>query len=162
MAKSKVNPGHFFTPSRIIFYVFCIIVFVLAIHYVGKLKDIEQLMLQMSPAWLFLAVSAQIITYLIYASILKLLLQEKAGTINFFLLFKLSIVIMFVNEVLPTGGISGDGYIFKQLVKRGVSRYNALTAMVLESISYYAAILILLLFFLHMVPQRGNAQYAFN
>lgn len=147
IAKKAANQGSFFTPSRIIFYVFCIIIFAFAIHYVGKLKDIEQLLLQMSPAWLLLAVTAQIMTYLIYATILKLLLQKQSGTANFLLLFKLSIVIMFVNEVIPTGGISGDGYIFKQLVKKGVSRYNAFTAMVLESISYYAAILILLLFF---------------
>ena len=147
MAKAEANPNNFFTPSRIIFYGFSIIVFYVAVHYIGKLKDIESLMLQMDPAWLLLAVSAQIITYLIYASILKLLLQRKAGTTDFFLLFKLSIVIMFVNEVLPTGGISGDGYIYNQLIKRKVSRYNAFTAMVLESVSYYAAILILLLFF---------------
>jgi len=92
-------------------------------------------------------VLAQLFTYLIYASIIKLLVKDKPGSTNFFLLFKLSIVIMFVNQVLPTGGISGDGYIFNQLVKRKVSRYNAFTAMVLESISYYAAILILLLIF---------------
>ena len=101
----------------------------------------------MDPVWLFLAVLAQLFTYLIYASIIKLLVKDKPGSTNFFLLFKLSIVIMFVNQVLPTGGISGDGYIFNQLVKRKVSRYNAFTAMVLESISYYAAILILLLIF---------------
>jgi uncharacterized protein (TIRG00374 family) len=147
MAEAKTNSGNFFTRSRILFYVFSIIIFYFAVHYVGKLKDIEKLMLQMDPAWLLLAVSAQIITYLIYASILKLLLPEKAGTTSFFLLFKLSIVIMFVNEVLPTGGISGDGYIYNQLIKRKVSRYNAFTAMVLESVSYYVAILILLLVF---------------
>jgi uncharacterized protein (TIRG00374 family) len=143
----KTNSGNFFTPSRIIFYGFSIIVFYFAVHYIGKLKDIEKLMFQMEPAWLLLAVLAQVFTYLIYASVIKLLLNDKPGTTNFFLLFKLSIAIMFVNQVLPTGGISGDGYIFNQLVKRKVSRYNAFTAMVLESISYYAGILILLLLF---------------
>jgi len=145
--KAKAEPNNFFTPSRIIFYGFSIVVFYFAVHYIGKLKDIEKLMMQMDPVWLFLAVLAQLFTYLIYASIIKLLVKDKPGSTNFFLLFKLSIVIMFVNQVLPTGGISGDGYIFNQLVKRKVSRYNAFTAMVLESISYYAAILILLLIF---------------
>ncbi|EHQ31024.1 hypothetical protein Mucpa_6977 [Mucilaginibacter paludis DSM 18603] len=147
MVKVKAVPTSFFTPSRILFYVFSIVVFYFAIHYIGKLKNIEELMLQMEPAWLFLAVFAQVLTYLIYAFIIKLLIKDKPGTTDYFLLFKLSIVIMFVNQVLPTGGISGDGYIFNQLIKRKVSRYNAFTAMVLESISYYAAILILLLLF---------------
>ena len=143
----KAESNKFFTPSRVIFYVFSVVVFYLAVHYIGKLKDIEQLMMQMEPAWLFLAVSAQILTYLIYAFILKLLIKDRSGSTSYFFLFKLSLVIMFVNQLLPTGGISGDGYIFNQLVKRKVSRYNAFTAMVLESISYYAAILILLLIF---------------
>jgi uncharacterized protein (TIRG00374 family) len=147
MVKVKAEPTSFFTPSRIVFYVFSIVVFYFALHYIGKLKNIEELMLQMDPAWLFLAVFAQVLTYLIYAFIIKLLIKDKPGTTDYFLLFKLSIVIMFVNQVLPTGGISGDGYIFNQLIKRKVSRYNAFTAMVLESISYYAAILILLLLF---------------
>ena len=143
----KAEPNKFFTPSRIIFYVFSVVVFCFAVHYIGKLKDIEQLMMQMEPAWLFLAVSAQILTYLIYAFILKLLIKDRSGSTNYFFLFKLSIVIMFVNQVLPTGGISGDGYIFNQLIKKKISRYNAFTAMVLESISYYVAILILLIIF---------------
>lgn len=147
MDKIKAGPNTFFTPSRLVFYAFSIVVFYFAVHYIGKLKDIEQLMMQMEPAWLFMAVFAQVLTYLIYALVLTLLVKDKPGATGFFLLVKLSIVIMFVNEVLPTGGISGDGYIFNQLVKRKVSRYNAFTAMVLESISYYAAIIIFLLIF---------------
>lgn len=147
MVKVKAEPTRFLTPSRILFYVFSIVVFYLAIHYIGKLKDIEQSLLQMEPAWLFLAVFAQVSTYLIYALIIKLLVKGEPCKTDFHLFFKLSVVIMFVNQILPTGGISGDGYIFSQLIKRKISRYNAFTAMVLESISYYAAILILLLVF---------------
>ena len=147
MHKVQSGPNTFFTPSRVIFYVFSIGVFYFAVHYIGKLKDIEQLMLQMKPTWLIMAVFAQILTYLIYALVLKLLVRDQPGATDYLLLFRLSIVIMFVNQVLPTGGISGDGYIFKQLVKRKVPRYNAFTAMVLESISYYAAVVILLLIF---------------
>ncbi|MBB6270681.1 hypothetical protein HDF26_001108 [Pedobacter cryoconitis] len=54
---------------------------------------------------------------------------------------------MFVNQALPTGGLSGNGYLFNQLVKRNVSRQIAFTALVLETISYYAAIMLLLLVF---------------
>ena len=47
MVNAKAVPNDFFTPSRIVFYVFSIIVFYFAVHYIGKLKNIEQLMLQM-------------------------------------------------------------------------------------------------------------------
>ena len=54
---------------------------------------------------------------------------------------------MFVNQALPTGGISGNGYIFNQLVKRGVPGGRAFKTLVLESICYYIAMVLLLAVF---------------
>ncbi|WP_018617460.1 lysylphosphatidylglycerol synthase transmembrane domain-containing protein [Segetibacter koreensis] len=136
-----------FAPSRIVFYILSFIVFYLAVHYVGKLEDIEALLLQLSPGWLLVALGSQIATYVLNSLILHTLLPQQRGTINFGLLFKISVVIMFVNQALPTGGVSGNGYVFNQLVKRGVSASRAFTALVLESICYYIAFLMLLLIF---------------
>lgn len=136
-----------FSPSRIIFFVVSLLVFYFGIHYFGKIKDIEALLLQMSPAWLFMTVGAQLFTYIFNAAILKTLLKKEAKVTNFLTLFKTSIVIMFVNQALPTGGISGNGYIFNQLVKRGVPGGRAFSTLVIESISYYIAFVLLLAVF---------------
>jgi uncharacterized protein (TIRG00374 family) len=142
MAATKT--AKLFSPSRLIFYLFAILVFYFALHYIAKLKDIRNLMLQMSPFWLFLTVGAQISTYLLNALIMQVLTGKQPGTVGFLSLFKMSIVVMFVNEALPTGGISGNGYLFTQLVKRKVPKQVAFTTLILESIGYYVAILLLL------------------
>ncbi|RAJ22587.1 lysylphosphatidylglycerol synthase transmembrane domain-containing protein [Pedobacter cryoconitis] len=136
-----------FSPSKIIFYVIAVCFFYLAVRYIGKLKDIKDLMMQMSPFWLLLTIGAQIGTYLLNALIMGNLIKKQPGSTGFYVLFKMSIVIMFVNQALPTGGLSGNGYLFNQLVKQNVPRQIAFTALVLETISYYAAIMLLLLFF---------------
>src|SRR5438128_7814296 len=136
-----------FAPSRIVFYILSFIVFCIAVRYVGKLKDIKTLLMQLSPGWLLLALASQMTTYVINSVILQTLLKEKRGTTNFFTLFKISVVIMFVNQALPTVGVSGNGYVFIQLVQREVPAQRAFTALVLESICYYIAFLILLVIF---------------
>lgn len=136
-----------FTPSKIIFYVIAVCFFYFALHYIGKLKDIKNLIMQMSPYWLLLTIVAQLGTYLLNAIILKGLINKNPGSPGLYVLFKMSMVIMFVNQALPTGGLSGNGYLFNQLVKRNVRRQIAFTALVLETISYYAAIMLLLSLF---------------
>lgn len=134
-----------FTPSRIVFYVLSIVVFYLGVRYVGKLNNIETLLLEMNPAWLFLAVVSQITTYLFNAMILYFLLDRNIGTANFFTFFKMSIVIIFINQTLPSGGLSGNGYLFNQFVKRKAHASTAFRVLILESLSYYIATITLLL-----------------
>ncbi|WEK20743.1 MAG: lysylphosphatidylglycerol synthase transmembrane domain-containing protein [Candidatus Pedobacter colombiensis] len=144
---TKEKEHGFFTRSRIIFYVLSIGVFYFALHYIGKLDDIKTLLLEMSPAWLWLAIGAQITTYLLYAYVLKVLLSKDSKLIPFRILFKTSIVIIFINQALPTGGISGNGYVFNQLVKRKVGANRVFSVIVSESICYYTAFLLLLITF---------------
>lgn len=136
-----------FAPSRIVFYFLSFIVFYLAVQYVGTLEDIESLLLQLSPEWFLLALAAQVTTYAINGLILQTMLKESAGTTSFATLFKISLVIMFVNQALPTGGVSGNGYVFNQLIKRQVPAMRAFTALILESICYYIAFIVLLTVF---------------
>lgn len=136
-----------FSAPRVVFYMLSILVFYLAVHYVGKLEDIKTLLIEMNPWWLFLAVISQIATYLFNALVLYVLLEKKTGNANFFTLFKMSIVIIFINQTLPSGGISGNGYVFNQFVKRKVGVSRVFRTLILESMSYYAAMILSLIFF---------------
>lgn len=136
-----------FTHSRIVFYVLSIFVFYLAVHYVGKLEDIKTLLWEMNPLWLFLALVSQIATYLFNALVLYVLLEKKTGTADFFTLFKIAIVTIFINQTLPSGGLSGNGYVFNQLLKRKVEVSYAFRVLILESMCYYVAMIILLVVF---------------
>lgn len=126
-----------FNPARIVFYVLSLAVFYLAIHYVGKLKDIKSLILEMNPFWLLLVLVSQIASYCIYAQILQTFLEKKQSKVSFLKLFQIAVVLLFVNQILPTGGISGNSYVYKQLVNRNVKRLDAFHILILELISYY-------------------------
>jgi len=143
MAEEKKSK--LFAPSRLVFYVLAIIVVYLAIHYFSKFAAIEKLLLQMNPMWLLAAIFTQLVTYVFNALILKSFLSKEK--LSLYLLSKISVVIMFVNQALPTGGISGNGYIFNQLLKMKVPKSKALTALILESVCYYIAMFSLIVIF---------------
>lgn len=150
-----------FTPSRIVFYILAIGVIYFAAHHLDKLIEIKSLLFKISPAWLLLAVGLQGLTYVLNALIMRVLLGSQTPGTGLFTLFKISVVIMFVNQALPTGGISGNGYIFNQLVKRGVPAQHAFTVLVLASVCYYIAFLLLLgsfyAWYYHSVPGSPSA-----
>lgn len=132
----------FFTLPKIVFYLLSVALFFFAIRYVGKFNDIGALILQISPGWLLLAVISQVLTYATNAMSLSVLL--KTDKIAFVNLLKISLVIMFVNQALPTGGLSGNGYVFNQLVKRNVTAAKAYYALITQTICYYTAVLLAL------------------
>lgn len=131
------------TPSRLLFYGASLLVFYLVIRYMGKLEDIKTLLAQMNPFWIFIILCLQGTTYVLYALILQALLFTPAmpKPIRFIILLKMAVVQLFVNQTLPSGGISGNGYILDQLVKRKVSGIRAFKVLVMESVSYYVAFL---------------------
>lgn len=133
----------FFTYPKIFFYILSIAVFIFAIRYLGKFNDIGALILQIDPLWLALALVFQVLTYATNAMTLFVLLKG----IKFFTLFKISIVIMFVNQALPTGGLSGNGYVLTQLLKRKVTAPIAYFAIITQTICYYIAIILALAIF---------------
>lgn len=137
--KEKKKRG--FTSSRLLFYGLSLLVFYLAMRYMGQLKDIRNLLSQMNPFWIGLIFCLQTATYIFYALVLGALLfdRNKSHTIRFVTLFKMAIVLLFVNQTLPSGGISGNGYLLHQLVKRKVNGILAFKALIMESVSYYIA-----------------------
>jgi uncharacterized protein (TIRG00374 family) len=144
MNKQKSKP---FSLARIAFYVLSLIMFAIALRHFGQPEVMVKLLNEMNPAWLMLAVGAQLMTYVLNASILMTLLHQEQRSAHFFDFLKLSVVILFVNQALPSGGISGNGYLFGQLLRRKIAARSAFATLVLESICYYIAFLMLLAIF---------------
>jgi len=142
MTKTKVK--QLLAPSRLVFFFLSLIVFYFAVRHTSQLSQIKDLLLGMSSGWLLLVLVTQVLTYAFNAWILRALLNGKTGTAGFFQLFKISVVVMFVNQLLPSGGISGNGYVFNELVKRKIPAPVAFRALILETLCYYAGFLLLL------------------
>lgn len=141
---AKYNHTSLLSPSRIAFYLLSIPVFFLALKYIGNFYNIKVLLLQIKLRWLLVAVVLQVSTYVLNAQIIKALLVQNPAMLSFLTLVKMSVVIVFINQALPTGGLSGNGYLFKQLVKRQVPVEKAFSLLILQLICYYIAFLMLL------------------
>ena len=130
--------------SRSIFYIAAVLFCCWALLHSGQLPAMALLWRQINPLWMFTALLLQAITYAANALILQTLLGKSAGQVSFGLLLRLSVVVLFVNQALPSGGISGNGFLYRQLTRCRIRPDKALRALTLESLCYYAALLTLL------------------
>jgi uncharacterized protein (TIRG00374 family) len=143
--------GLSFSRSKIYFYIFMILLFCFAVYYFGKIRGDIKLFIKVHPAWLALAFAAQSGTYLFNSIIWRSLLRVFAprSDIRIMKLFQASIVTLFINQTIPSVNLSGNIYFFNFLKKRGVARTSAFSLLFFELLSYYTAVvgIILILLF---------------
>ncbi len=144
-----------------IFLVLCCVVFYFAVHNFTEIKTVNSLFKQIDTHWIVLAIASQFFTYLFIAAIYYLLLNKFKEKTSITLpdLFKLSIVTVFINQVVPSGGVGGNGFLFNEVTQRDVSTKKAFFTIVMECLTLYVslALLLLVLPFLyilryHMLP----------
>ncbi|HTH93068.1 MAG TPA: lysylphosphatidylglycerol synthase transmembrane domain-containing protein [Candidatus Paceibacterota bacterium] len=131
-----------FSTGNIVFFALCVIVFYFVVHNASELKTVKSLFNQIDGWWLTVAVISQLITYGCTALLYYFLTNKfKDRTpITFFDLFKMSIVIVFINQIVTAGGISGNGFLYSELNKREVSSKKAFFTIIMECISLYVAL----------------------
>lgn len=140
-----------FSKSKIYFYVFVILIFCFVVYYFAEIKGDIKLFIKVNPAWLALALAAQFATYLFNSIIGRALLRTFAPRTRIRIreLFQASIVTLFINQTIPSVNLSGSIYFFNFLKKRGVTEQGAFSLLFLELLTFYTAVvgLILILLF---------------
>lgn len=91
------------------------------------------------PPWLCAAVVCQIATYGAAAAVWFRVLQRAGAPLRFRSLSALALVELFANQAIPTGGLSGSLMVMRGLVRRHVAAATAMTALLVTTLSYYAA-----------------------
>jgi len=134
------------TPSKLLFYGLSLLVFYLAIRYMGKLGDIKSVLAQVNPMWIILILCLQAGTYVSYALVLYALVSGEKEKVSLPVLIRIAVIQLFINQALPSGGISGNGYVWGQLAKRRISPLRCFKVLIMESVSYYIAFLSALAF----------------
>lgn len=128
----------------ILFYILVFIAITYGVYHFGNIRYIGHLFRAIKPFWIFIAILAQVGTYLsaayTYRKILGLLKSKLHTKISE--LFKLSILVVFINQAIPTGTFSGNAFLFRYLVKRGLSALHAVSVIVMEILTYYFATLV--------------------
>lgn len=150
-----------FSRSKIYFYIFAMLIFGFAIYYFAEIKGDIKLFATVHPAWLALAIAAQLSTYLFNSIICRGLLRTFApkSLIPIKELYQASIVTLFINQTVPSIKLSGNIYFFNFLKKRGIAEKSAFSLLLLELLTFYTAvvfIIIILLFtslFLKGIPR---------
>jgi uncharacterized membrane protein YbhN (UPF0104 family) len=91
------------------------------------------------PIWLVVAAVLQLGTYFCTAVILKLGLRRSGTRVRMRSLVPLGLVKLFIDQVVPTGGIAGTVLIIRALQRRGVPVGLSTAAVVVSLLGFYLA-----------------------
>lgn len=113
----------------------------LSTHF-GELERFTQLLRQVQPAWLMIAIVLQLATY-VSVSLVWLLALRSAGIPHSFLsLIPLGIAKLFSDIAIPTAGMSGAAFLVAALNRRGIPNNLCMATLLLSVVSFYAASLL--------------------
>lgn len=109
-----------------------------ALHY-SEAADFVRLVDQARPAWMAAAVALQVATYLAQGRVFGVV--ARAGNVRLApgAAFRLSLAKLFVEQALPSAGVSGSVAAANWLQGFGMSRALVASAVLIDLISYYAA-----------------------
>lgn len=110
---------------------------VVAILHWGDVKKFGSLLASAEPLWLLVAALLQLATYFGLSAQWWLVLRRGATPQPHSELFQLTFAKHFADQVVPTAGVSGNLLLVERLVSLGVSRGNAVAALLLQVIAYY-------------------------
>lgn len=107
--------------------------------------------------WLILILPLQVFNYLSVAKFYQSYLKELGENINTKKLYAIALEINFINNVFPSGGVSGFGYLRSRLKRMGVpTSKSTLTQLSRHSLTFLSFI-IYLLFAMFLLSLFGNA-----
>jgi uncharacterized protein (TIRG00374 family) len=104
-----------------------------------ELKQLTALVAHIDGTWLALALLLQVITYVCTPLIWQRVLARAGPPPTLWRLLPLALAKLFVDNAFPTGGVSGTAVVVERLGRRGVTRPQALAAVLVDLLSYYIA-----------------------
>src|SRR4051812_4018272 len=128
----------------------------IATHY-GDVLLLFQLMRKAKPRWLAAALIAQAITYFTQAEIWRIVGKKTGTSLPMSLLYKLALSKLFVDQALPSAGVSGTVVVAKSLSGRGLSEGAVVAAVVINTTSFFSSYVVALGIALVIVIESGRA-----
>lgn len=109
------------------------------------------------PWWLAIAGVLQLATYVVQGEVWRVMARRADTRISVVAAAELSLVHLFVDQALPSGGLSGAVMIAQALQHRGMTEAAAIATAVVESVSYYLAFLVALVAAVALAAVTGHA-----
>jgi uncharacterized protein (TIRG00374 family) len=107
----------------------------------GELEKLWSLLDNVALGWIGFGVLAQVATYASAAAVWYVVLRRAAHRRHLAGLFLLGVAKLFMDQALPSGGVSGSVLVVTALRRRGVSAHIATAALLIGMLSFYLAFL---------------------
>ena len=107
--------------------------------HVTEAREFAALAEHAEPWWLSLAVVLQALTYLAAGQVFRAVAAQSKRTLDRATAYRLSLVKLFVDQALPSGGLSGTLALANGLEREGLPRSVVSAGVVVDVVSYYAA-----------------------
>jgi hypothetical protein len=128
---------------------------IVVVTHLGDLENFVRLVRRVAPAWLILALSLQLATYICVAAVWYLALLSAGVHYSLLALIPLGIAKLFSDQAMPSGGMSDTALILLALNRRGIPNNLCMATLLLSLVTYYggayllAALATLILLYSH-------------
>ena len=108
------------------------------------------------PSWLGVACALQLATYVVQGEVWRVMARRVIVRLSRGIATELSLVKLFVDQALPSGGLSGAVMIAQALQARGMTEAAAVATVVMDTVAYYLAYLIALVAAVSLAALAGH------
>jgi uncharacterized protein (TIRG00374 family) len=128
-----------------------------ALHF-SESREFVRIAERAQPGWLLAAVALQAATYVAEGQVWRTVAQAVQFPLSVRTACRLSVAKLFVDQALPSGGISGTFVVARSLGERGMPRRAVMAGVVIDSASYHATYVFCLgvALLISLVHQRIN------
>ncbi len=130
---------------------------VLVVAHVAEERAFVTLLQQARPWWLLWAMGLQAMTYVAQAEVWRIVLHRAGAQLPFGIAYRLSLAKLFVDQALPSVGLSGTVVVTQALEARGHPRPVVMSAVAVDTASYFAGYVLSLAVALAIVIGQGHA-----
>lgn len=110
----------------------------MAAHF-GKPEEYATLLKQAKPFWLVVATLLQVLTYVCAGGVWQRALVRQGHSRSLLELVRLGVVKLFMDQAVPSAGISGNVLVARALKRRGLSSQSATATVLAGLIAFYIA-----------------------
>lgn len=124
------------------FGLLALLALVAMVLHLGDIEHFLALVRSLSPAWLLFALLLQLATYASVALAWQYGLRQVGSVLRLRRLLPLALTKLFVDQTVPTGGVSGTAFLVAALARQGVPGPACLAALLGTLLGHYAAYLL--------------------
>ena len=124
--------------------------------HLSEEQAFAQLLAHTKPVWLLFGLLLQLGTYMADARIWQLIIARAGIPRPLWSYMGLGLAKLFMDQVVPSGGMSGTLLVVRALDRRGIPRGTSMAAVVVDVVSYYATYVAALALAIGVIWIRGE------